>query len=223
MWLQDMPDSRGDDLARRAAALPEASPGTAYPRWYLHRWHFLPEGYLSGRSVAGYDFVIRNLYNAGQERAIIREVVRQVRRARPTRVLEVAAGPGRLLAALARARAGQEVRGVDLSPYHVRRARGRVAGTGVEVIHGDALNLGGASPGWDAVVASHYLGHLPEAVRGAAVAEIVRVMHPGASLFVVDHRWHPAPAHPALTLRDATLHASRTIRFSTYTREAAAT
>ena len=89
--------------------------------------------------------------------------------------------------------------------------------------HGDALNLGADEPGWDAVIASHYLGHLPEAVRVPAVAEIVRVMRPGASLFVVDHRWHPAPAHPALTVRDATLHASRTIRFSTYMREAAAT
>lgn len=221
MWLQDMPRARGDDLARRAAGLPEATAGTTYPRWYLHRWHFLPEGYLSGRSVAGYDFVIRNLYNAGQERSIIREVVRQVRRVRPTRVLEVASGPGRLLAALAGARAGQEVYGVDLSPYQVRRARQRVAGNGVEVVHGDALNLGDGGHGWDAVIASHYLGHLPRSVFEPAVAEIVRVMNPGASLFVVDHRWHPAPAHPLLTLASATLHASRTIRVSKYTVEAA--
>ena len=41
-----------------AAKLPLANREVDYPEWYLHRWHFLPEGYLSRRSAAAYEHLI---------------------------------------------------------------------------------------------------------------------------------------------------------------------
>ena len=48
-----------------------ADPTERYPHWYLHRWHFLPEGYLSQRSVGIYQRLVPKLYYAGQEARVL--------------------------------------------------------------------------------------------------------------------------------------------------------
>jgi ubiquinone/menaquinone biosynthesis C-methylase UbiE len=198
--LKRMPTSRAKQLVAAAAKAPTSDPRVSYPAWYLHRWHFLPEGYLSRRSAAGYDHLIRNLYNVWLEKRTVASVVSALRGCKPSSVLEVGCGPGRLLRAISNAGIGQERVGVDLSPYLLERAAKRLHGSGVRLAHGDGLALAAQEGEFDCAVASHYIGHLPANLRAAAVAELARVVRPGGHLLVVDHRWHASPATDALKL-----------------------
>ncbi len=169
-----------------------AEPAVAYPAWYVHRWHFLPEGYLSRRSVAAYDAMVRNVYNVAAEGEIIRTMVRKVREARPASVLDLGCGPGRYLAALRRALPASDLTGADLSPFMLELARDRLAtAPGIRLVHGDARQLPFDDASFEAITATHFFGHLPKAEAAAALAEARRLLAPGGRLYVVDHSWHP--------------------------------
>lgn len=196
--LKRLPPARAKELVAAAARLPASDPSVHYPPWYLHRWHFLPEGYLSRRSSAWYEHIIRNVYNQGLEHRTIQSVVRKLRALAPASILEVGCGPGRLLDALSGATTADDLTGIDLSPFLLERARRRLAGTRVRLVHSDGLAIPANEGAFDAVVAMHYLGHLPGALRSRAAAELARVIRPGGHAVVVDHRWHPWPASPGL-------------------------
>ncbi len=191
--LKRLPPDRARELVADAALLPASNPRVSYPSWYLHRWHFLPEGYLSRRSAAWYEHIIRNVYNQGLESRTIAAVVGAVAALRPRSVLEVGSGPGRLLEALAYDRVGEDLVGVDLSPYLLERARRRLGGYPVRLVHADGLALPADEGAFDVAVASHYVGHLPAPLRREAVLELARVVRPGGHVVIVDHRWHPSP------------------------------
>ena len=169
-----------------------AEPAVAYPSWYVRRWHFLPEGYLSRRSVAAYDAMVRNVYNVAAEGEVIRTMVRRVREARPANVLDLGCGPGRYLAALRKALPVSDLTGADLSPFMLELARDRLATTpGIRLVHGDACELPFEDASFEAITATHFFGHLPKAEAATALAEARRLLAPGGRLFVVDHSWHP--------------------------------
>lgn len=203
--LKRIPPPRAEELVSAAAAMPLSDPKVTYPAWYLHRWHFLPEGYLSRRSAAGYDQVIRRLYNQGLESRVIQSVVAGLKRVAPTSLVEIGCGPGRLLQAAAAAGVGDYRVGMDLSPYLLERARKRL-GRDARLVHGDGLAIPSEDAAFDASVASHYLGHLPSRMREVAIAELSRVVRPGGHVFVVDHRWHPWPGNPGLKLLETVSH-----------------
>lgn len=192
--LQRMPSARARELVAAAERFPTSAPGVTYPHWYLHRWHFLPEGYLSRRSAAGYEHLIRNVYNVFLERPTIQSAVRALQKTSPRSVLEVGAGPGRLLEALASADFAHDVVGVELSPYLLERAHHRLKDTAVRLIHADGLNLPVHDGDFDAAVEAHWIGHLPRMVRAAAVRQLARAVRPGGRLVTVEHRWHPWPS-----------------------------
>jgi ubiquinone/menaquinone biosynthesis C-methylase UbiE len=175
-----------DDAGRS----PLADPSTRYPSWYLHRWHFLPEGYLSRRSVRGYDAIIRRVYNAGSEGRLHAALISELRSPRPGSVLEIGCGPGHALAAMQAGLPGVELTGIDLSPFALETAQQRLRGR-VELVHGDAMGLRWADESFDAVVSQHVLGHLPPAAAAAAWREAARVLRPGGSLYLIEHAWHP--------------------------------
>ncbi len=185
-----------DDAARS----PLADPATTYPAWYLHRWHFLPEGYLSHRSVRGYDTVVRRVYNMASEGRLHTALVRELRANHATRVLELGCGPGTALAAMRRALPASQLTGVDLSPFALEAARERLPGTEVALVHGDATTLRWSDASFDAVVSQHVLGHLPRGAAEAAWREAARVLRPGGSLYLIEHAWHrrlPGKLRPA--------------------------
>ena len=198
MWLQMMPGGKAAKLVEAALRHPAAEPGVRYPAWYLRRWHFLPEGYLSDRCVVLYDRVVRPVYWTGGGAREARLMARWLERTGARRVLEVAPGPGRLLASLRSRLPALEFRGIELSPYFVRMARGRL-GDGA-VAHGDARDLSRAIGVFDAVVAAHYLGHLPPSERGAAFEAMAAAVRPGGSVVTLEHRWHRWPASGWLRL-----------------------
>ncbi len=165
----------------------------AYPDWYLRRWHFLPEGYLSRRSVRLYPLYIPRLYNQLRERQLTSLVARTVANGAPKRVLELGCGPGKTLAAVAGRLRDSHVTGLDLSPFFLEMARDNPALTalGATLVHGDAGCLGFDDGTFDAAYAVHLFGHMPAQAARNALQEAVRVLAPGGRLLIVDHSWHP--------------------------------
>ncbi|HXU24586.1 MAG TPA: class I SAM-dependent methyltransferase [Tepidiformaceae bacterium] len=184
-------------LARRVVAEARAArlsdPAVDYPRWYLRRWHFLPEGYLSRRSAATYESVVRNLYNQAREGRLLRALAGHVSAFRPTDVIELGCGPGRAIEALARALPASSFTGVDLSPFLLERAERRTArfGSRVTLRHSSALHPPFVSGRFDAALAIHFIGHLPQAAARDATIAALTLLRPGGRLYVIDHAWHP--------------------------------
>lgn len=117
-----------------------------------------------------------------------RRVVREVRRARPRRILDVATGTGDLAIALARRIRGVQVLGVDLSEQMLGVARQKIARRGLEdrivLDRGDAehLELG------DAVVdvATVAFGVRNFENLEAGLAELARVVKPGGRVVILE-------------------------------------
>ena len=102
---------------------------------------------------------------------------------RGSRVLDAGCGNGKGL--LAMAERGWRVTGVDFSDEAVRlceTALGR-RGLSAELLVADATELPFDDATFDAVVATHLLGHLLEAGRRKAAAELARVAMPGGGLY----------------------------------------
>jgi SAM-dependent methyltransferase len=104
------------------------------------------------------------------------------------RVLDVATGSGN--AALAAARCGCEVTGIDYVPALLERARARAAAEGLEVefAEGDAEHLAFPDASFDAVLSCLGVMFTPDQERAAA--ELVRVCKPGGTIGLVN--WTPA-------------------------------
>ncbi|MGE5596473.1 MAG: class I SAM-dependent methyltransferase [Hyphomicrobiales bacterium] len=177
-------------LLAEAGSSHMAGDGIAYPHWYLHRWHFLPEGYLSRRSVAAYDVAIRRLYYQLQERRVLERLASHLQGA--ANVLELACGPGRALALLRRRLPSAKLTGVDLSPFMLERAAARVP-FDVELVHASSASLPWEPGRFDTVVALHHLGHQPLRAAAKALREAERVLAPGGRLALVEHSWHRLP------------------------------
>jgi ubiquinone/menaquinone biosynthesis C-methylase UbiE len=104
-------------------------------------------------------------------------------------VLDMGCGTGTLaLSLVKRVRPGGRVTGVDAAPEMLAVARAKAARrclpASFQYAVGQALPFPDAA--FDAAVSSLVLHHLPEAVRSAAVAELVRVVRPGGRLVLAD-------------------------------------
>jgi SAM-dependent methyltransferase len=104
------------------------------------------------------------------------------------RVLDVACGSGN--AALAAARCGCEVTGIDYVPSLLERGRARAAAEGLQVSfqEGDAEDLAFPDASFDAVVSSLGVMFAPDQERAAA--ELLRVCRPGGTIAMVN--WTPS-------------------------------
>ena len=103
------------------------------------------------------------------------------------RVLDVATGSGN--AAIAAARSGCEVVGVDYVPELLERGRQRAAVEGLEVtfLHGDAEELPFPDHSFDAVLSVYGSMFAPHQERAAA--ELLRVCRPGGTVAMAN--WTP--------------------------------
>jgi SAM-dependent methyltransferase len=112
-------------------------------------------------------------------------------------VLEVGCGPGHLSMRLAGDH-GLEVRGVDLDPAMIERARanaqraGRLEGSPGFVV-GDVASLPFEDGSFDVVVSTLSMHHWAEPTKG--LAEIGRVLRPGGRALVWDFRPGGLPFH----------------------------
>lgn len=191
--LQGMSKHRGEACVSDARMHERHAPGVEYPRWYLKRWHFLPEGYLSRRSAWGYDAVISRVYHVFSEPRTLAAVVCQMRSQPPARIVDLGCGPGRALKAFARAFPAAKLTGIDLSPFLLERAENRLAGYDdqVQLVHADATRYSFEDA--DAVFAAHLIGHLPIEKAQAVLRAARQALRPGGVLYLLDHTWHPTP------------------------------
>ena len=167
-----------------------AADGVEYPAWYVHRWHFLPEGYLSRRSAGMYDAVVRRVYNVGSEAKLHDALAREVGLQGAGDILDLGCGPGNALATLGTLLPGVRLTGIDLSPFLLELAQQRLPGRRIDLVHGDIRSLPWGDASFDAVVSHHVLGHLPTSVASAAWREAARVLRPGGRLYLLEHGWH---------------------------------
>lgn len=101
------------------------------------------------------------------------------------RVLDLGCGLGRLAIPLAELRPAAQIVGVDVSPAMLEQAHAAAAGVAnVEFLQGDGRRI--PAGGFDAAYSVLLFQHLgPDAVSGY-MAEVARVLRPGA-LFVAQH------------------------------------
>lgn len=186
---------------RRAERCVDAATGherhddlVAYPHWYLKRWHFLPEGYLSDRSATWYDALVRRVYYVGLQAAVLGAVADALAACPPIRLLEVGCASGRALRSLGAAFPGARFTGLDLSPFLLERASHVTAPLGgqAQLVHGNGEHLPFEAGSFDAVYAGHVIGHLPAQSAEAVLTEIQRALEPGGQVVLLDHTWHPS-------------------------------
>lgn len=99
-------------------------------------------------------------------------------------VLELGSGSGALWAEnCGRVPAGWKLTLTDLSPGMLEAARTKLEGCGLRAKYSlaDAQQIPFGDSSFDAVIANHMLYHVPD--RDPALAEIVRVLRPGAVLY----------------------------------------
>ncbi len=135
--------------------------------------------------AARYD-LINDLQSLGLHRFWKRRLVRLARVGPGDRALDVCCGTGDV--ALALARAGASVTGLDFSEPMLAVARRRAAaapdGTRIEFRQGDALRLPFPDRNFDAVTISYGLRNLADLAGG--LREMWRVAKPGGRLLVLD-------------------------------------
>ena len=154
-----------------------------------------PEGILIGDP---------GLYDALSHRLLLgplfRGIAADIAAAAPhgARVLEVGCGPGRLSIRLAR-QYGLDVTGLDLDPVMIERARANAhqAWDGTErppsFLVGDVAALGFPDESFDLVVSTLSMHHWAD--PRSAMAEIGRVLRPGARALIWDLRPGLIPFH----------------------------
>lgn len=102
-------------------------------------------------------------------------------------VIEIGPGPG-LTTDIIRRRTPR-VTAVDIDADLAAALRERLAGTNVEVVHGDATRLDLPADRFSAATCFNMLHHVPSAEeQDRVLAEILRVLRPGAALFATDAR-----------------------------------
>jgi SAM-dependent methyltransferase len=147
----------------------------------------VPGGVLIG-DAGVYDTMSRLLLGS-----LVRRIAADVAAVAPDggRVLEVGCGPGHLSTRLARQH-GLDVTGVDLDPAMIERARANADRRGADgqrrpsFLVGDVASLAFPEDSFDLVVSTFSMHHWADPTAG--LAEIGRVLRPGARALVWDFR-----------------------------------
>ncbi|MER5970015.1 methyltransferase domain-containing protein [Streptomyces sp. NPDC002055] len=103
----------------------------------------------------------------------------------PSDVLDIGCGTGSL-SLLAAAR-GHRVTAVDLSPRMAEQARSKLAGTGAQVLVGDAAEPPVGERRFDVVLARHLVWMLPD--RAAVLRHWAGLLRPGGRLVLIEGVW----------------------------------
>ena len=175
--------------ARKERILSEVPPG-GYPRYYLQKFHFQSDGYLSGASAERYDHQVEVLFGGGgaamRRQALV--PLKAVLAGRPAaRLLDVGCGTGRFLREVKANYPRLDVTGLDLSPHYLAVARRELQPWSRARLVVGAAEASPFADGWFDAITCIYLFHeLPARVRRAVVGEIRRVLKPGGILIFVD-------------------------------------
>ena len=171
------------------------APAGRYPTYYLQKFHFQTDGYLSDASAERYDHQVEVLFGGGAA-AMRRQALIPLRRAFAgnsvagsggARLLDIACGTGRFLREVKSNYPRLHVTGLDLSPHYLSVARRELAPwSRTRFVEGMAEAMAFADREFDVVTCIYLFHELPPRVRHAAAAEIRRVLRPGGTLIFVD-------------------------------------
>ncbi len=170
--------------------LDEAPPGK-YPRYYLQKFHFQSDGYLSAASAERYDYQVEILFGGGAA-AMRRQALVPLRQALAehpggARLLDLGCGTGLFLREVKRNHPRLAVTGIDLSAPYLDVARRRLSEwSGVDLVEAAAESIPAEDASFDIVTCVYLLHELPPAARREIAAEIRRVLKPGGVLILVD-------------------------------------
>ena len=148
---------------------------------------------MFARIAGRYDLLNRGL-SLGADRGWRGRAVRRAGDVRGRLVVDSCTGTGDL--AIAFARAGARVVGVDFTPQMLARAMGKRGAGDVLLVQGDALSL--PFPDGVADVCSVAFGIRNLADRAAGLAEMARVVRPGGTVLVLECSPPPGGALGAL-------------------------
>jgi ubiquinone/menaquinone biosynthesis C-methylase UbiE len=166
----------------------------AYPDYFRRNFHWQTDGYLSERSAAVYDVGVEFLF-LGTADVMRRQIVPPVTRhlsARPkalgpARILDVACGTGSALNQLASAHPAEKYWGLDLSPYYLHHAAGRLKHVqNLSLVSENAERMPLADASFDVVTSVFLFHELPARARGNVLAEMRRVLKPSGLLVIED-------------------------------------
>jgi ubiquinone/menaquinone biosynthesis C-methylase UbiE len=179
---------------REGRLLAEALP-SRYPPYYLQKFHFQSDGYLSDASAERYDHQVEVLFGGGAG-AMRRQALVPLKAAlagRPiagrgaARLLDVGCGTGRFLREVKANYPRLHLTGFDLSPHYLAVARRELAPwSRARFVEGAAEAMPFAEAEFDVVTCIYLFHELPPRIRRAAAAEIGRVLKPGGTLIFVD-------------------------------------
>ena len=165
-------------------------PAGRYPSYYLQKFHFQSDGYLSSASAERYDYQVEVLFG-GAAAAMRRQALVPLKsvfaRRSVARLLDVGCGTGRFLRDVKTNYPRLDVTGLDLSPHYLGVAQGELqAWSRARLVRGTAEAMPFADSQFDAVTCIYLFHELPPVVRRAVVREIGRVLRPGGMLVFVD-------------------------------------
>ena len=174
--------------------LHEAPPGH-YPSYYLQKFHFQSDGYLSDASAARYDHQVEVLFGGGGA-AMRRQALVPLKHALceqsadgrgAPRLLDLACGTGIFLREIKANWPRLHVTGLDLSPHYLAAARRELMPwSRTRLVEGAAEAMPFADGEFSVVTCIYLFHELPPRIRRAAVGEIRRVLKPGGTLILVD-------------------------------------
>jgi len=178
---------------REDRLLTSAEPGR-YPPYYLQKFHFQSDGYLSGPSAERYDHQVEVLFGGGAA-AMRRQALVPLKIAlagrmsedRSATLLDVGCGTGRFLREVKTNYPRLHVTGLDLSVHYLRVAgRALAPWSRNRLVEGAAEAMPFSDAQFDAVTCIYLFHELPPRVRRTVVGEIRRVLRPGGTLIFVD-------------------------------------
>jgi len=143
----------------------------------------LGSGAMFDRIAARYDLVNRVL-SLGLDQSWRRRTVRELHLGDAPRVLDVATGTGDLAIAIAKARPGGSVVGLDPSPGMLAIAKRKIGGLKIELREGDAQALPFDNCSFDAATIAFGIRNVPD--RPRALREMARVVRPGGRIAVLE-------------------------------------
>jgi len=174
--------------------LQDPPPGD-YPPYYLQKFHFQSDGYLSDASAERYDHQVEVLFGGGaaamrrQALVPLREALAELSpgRRHTARLLDIACGTGSFLREVKANWPRLHVTGLDLSPHYLAVAS-RVIGawSRTRFVQGAAEAMPFADGEFDIATCIYLFHELPPRIRRAVIGEMRRVLRPGGTLILVD-------------------------------------
>jgi len=147
---------------------------------------FLERAYAQASPL--YDLVVWwGLLPLGGERACRREFVRWLELRPGLRVVSLCCGTGSTERAMLAAVPGLDVTGVDLGPGQLARARRKLRGSSVTLLHGDAARTGLPGRGFDRVLVALALHEMHRPQRLAVLREAERLCAAGGRVLAIEH------------------------------------